>query len=152
MVNYTGNCYMYIIHRKHLHICHTGNRYITLLYICSANVHVSSGWRSNDTLAKHSEHRCGILQMTLKIYQECFPYNYLKVLHDIYHMSSRATGKSWRVMSPSTFKFPGMSHSKPCDIIHISHGLEGDIPEYQPRGDTKSLARYVTRCRRQRVT
>ena len=37
-------------------------------------------------------------------------------------------------------------------IIHISHGFEGDIPEYQPRGDTKALARYVTRCRRQRVT
>ena len=35
---------------------------------------------------------------------------------------------------------------------HISHGFEGDIPEYQPRGDTKVLARYVTRCRRQRVT
>ena len=33
------------------------------------------------------------------------------------------------------------------DIIHISHGFEGDIPEYQPRGDTKALARYVTRCR-----
>ena len=32
------------------------------------------------------------------------------------------------------------------DIIHISHGFEGDIPEYQPRGDTKALARYVTRC------
>ena len=38
------------------------------------------------------------------------------------------------------------------NIIHISHGFEGDIPEYQPRGDTKALARYVTRCRRQRVT
>ena len=38
------------------------------------------------------------------------------------------------------------------DIIHISHGFEGDIPEYQPRGNTKALARYVTRCRRQRVT
>ena len=38
------------------------------------------------------------------------------------------------------------------DIIHISHGFEGDIPEYQPPGDTKALARYVTRCRRQRVT
>ena len=33
------------------------------------------------------------------------------------------------------------------DIIHISHGFEGDIPEYQPRGDTKALARYITRCR-----
>ena len=32
--------------------------------------------------------------------------------------------------------------------IHISHGLEGDIPEYQPRGDTKAVVRYVTRCRR----
>ena len=31
-------------------------------------------------------------------------------------------------------------------IIHISHGFEGDIPEYQPRGDTKALARYVTLC------
>mgnify|MGYP003691422743 CR=1 FL=1 len=30
------------------------------------------------------------------------------------------------------------------DIIHISHGFEGDIPQYQPRGDTKALARYVT--------
>ena len=30
-------------------------------------------------------------------------------------------------------------------IIHISHGFEGDIPEYQPRGDTKALAlaRYI---------
>ena len=28
--------------------------------------------------------------------------------------------------------------------IYISHGFEGDIPEYQPRGDTKALARYVT--------
>ena len=27
------------------------------------------------------------------------------------------------------------------DIIHISHGVEGDIPEYQPRGDTKALER-----------
>ena len=26
------------------------------------------------------------------------------------------------------------------DIIHISHGFEGDIQEYQPRGDTKALA------------
>ena len=26
------------------------------------------------------------------------------------------------------------------DIIHISHDLEGDIPEYQPWGDTKALA------------
>ena len=36
-----------------------------------------------------------------------------------------------------------------CDIIHIhvSHGFEGDIPGYKPRGDTKALARYVTRCR-----
>ena len=34
------------------------------------------------------------------------------------------------------------------DIIHISHGFEGDIPEYQPQGDTKAVARYVTRCRR----
>mgnify|MGYP003686110061 CR=1 FL=1 len=33
-------------------------------------------------------------------------------------------------------------------IIHISHGFEGDIPDYQPRGDTKALARYVTRCRK----
>ena len=38
------------------------------------------------------------------------------------------------------------------DIIHRSHGFEGDTPEYQPRGDTEALARYVTRCRRQRVT
>ena len=37
------------------------------------------------------------------------------------------------------------------DIIHISHGFEGDKPEYQARGDTKALARYVTQCRRQRV-
>ena len=29
-------------------------------------------------------------------------------------------------------------------IIHISHGFEGDIPEYQPLGDTKALARYLT--------
>ena len=34
-----------------------------------------------------------------------------------------------------------------CDIIDISHGFEGDIPEYQPRCDTKALARYVTRRR-----
>ena len=34
------------------------------------------------------------------------------------------------------------------NIIHISHGFVGDIPEYQPRGDTKALARYVTRCRK----
>ena len=38
------------------------------------------------------------------------------------------------------------------DIIHISHGFEADIPEYQPRGDTKALARYVTLCRRCYVT
>ena len=25
------------------------------------------------------------------------------------------------------------------NIIHISHGFEGDIPEYQPRGDTKAV-------------
>ena len=31
------------------------------------------------------------------------------------------------------------------DIIHISPGFEGDIPEYQPLGDTKALARYVVR-------
>ena len=31
------------------------------------------------------------------------------------------------------------------DIIHISHGFEVDIPEYQLQGDTKALARYVTR-------
>ena len=37
-------------------------------------------------------------------------------------------------------------------FIHISHGFEGDIPEYQPRGDTKAMTRYVTRCRRKRVT
>ena len=36
----------------------------------------------------------------------------------------------------------------PVAIIHISHGFEGDIPEYQPRGDTKALTRYATRCRR----
>ena len=30
------------------------------------------------------------------------------------------------------------------EIIHISHGFGGDIPEYKPRGDTKALARYVT--------
>ena len=33
------------------------------------------------------------------------------------------------------------------DIIHILHDFEGDIPEYQHRGDPKALARYVTRCR-----
>ena len=33
---------------------------------------------------------------------------------------------------------------KPFHIMHISHGFEGDIPEYQPRGDTKAQARYVT--------
>ena len=32
--------------------------------------------------------------------------------------------------------------NSPRDIIHISHGFEGVIPEYQPRGDTKALARY----------
>ena len=36
-------------------------------------------------------------------------------------------------------------------IVHISRGFEGDIPEYQPRGDTKALADYVTRCRRHKV-
>ena len=43
-------------------------------------------------------------------------------------------------------------HSFDPYIIHISHGFEGDIPEYQPRGDTKALARYVTQHWRQRVT
>ena len=32
-------------------------------------------------------------------------------------------------------------------IIHISNGFKGDIPKYQPLGDTKALARYVTLCR-----
>ena len=50
-------------------------------------------------------------------------------------------------------KFPNYAmHDLDNNIIHISDGFEGDIPEYQPRGDTKALARYVTRCRRQRVT
>ena len=44
------------------------------------------------------------------------------------------------------------SHNRQCDIIHKSCGFEGDIPEYQPRGDTKALARYVTCCRRQKMT
>ena len=39
-------------------------------------------------------------------------------------------------------------------IIYISYGFVDDIPEYQPRSDRKTLARYVTRRRRQgfRVT
>ena len=36
-------------------------------------------------------------------------------------------------------------HMFEIKIIYISHGFEGDIPEYQPRGDTKALARYATR-------
>ena len=40
-----------------------------------------------------------------------------------------------------------MVHDSAGDIIHISHGFKGDIPEYQPQGDTKALARYVTQCR-----
>ena len=30
------------------------------------------------------------------------------------------------------------SHNRQCDIIHKSCGFEGDIPEYQPLGDTKA--------------
>ena len=30
-------------------------------------------------------------------------------------------------------------------IYHI--GFESDIQEYKPKGDTKALAHYVTRCR-----
>ena len=30
------------------------------------------------------------------------------------------------------------------NIMHILHGFKGDILEYQPRGDTEALVRYVT--------
>ena len=33
------------------------------------------------------------------------------------------------------------------DIIHISHGFEGDIQEYQPLGDAKAQACHVSQCR-----
>ena len=36
MVNYTGNCYKYIIHQECHPYRHTGNCYITVLCICSA--------------------------------------------------------------------------------------------------------------------
>ena len=32
------------------------------------------------------------------------------------------------------------------DDIHISHGYEGDIPEYKSLGDTKALAHYFIWC------
>ena len=49
-------------------------------------------------------------------------------------------------------KYYTFSHNRQCDSVHKSYGFECDIPEYQPKGDTKALTRYVTRCRRQKVT
>ena len=54
----------------------------------------------------------------------------------------------WRLMALTRYEIRYLATS--CDdifwqidIIHISHGLEGDIPEYQPRDDTIAQARYV---------
>ena len=45
-----------------------------------------------------------------------------------------------------------ISHGFEGDILLMSHGFDGDILKFLPRWDTKALARFVTRRRRQRVT
>ena len=77
---------------------------------------------------------------------------FLGVTIYIYHMASRetyqnispeVTRKPCRVMSPDAegrgwHNAPGLSCHWGADFIHMSHGFEGDISEYQPLGDKKS--------------
>ena len=67
--------------------------------------------------------------------------------------SSQIAGLRWNnVGKPFTYClrlvhilfYIGLMLAQRLHIIHLSYGLEGDIPEYQPLGDTKALARYMS--------
>ena len=51
----------------------------------------------------------------------------------------------FKTSSDFVWQFHTRQQGRPIDNIHISHDFEGDIhvPEYQPRGDRKALARYI---------
>ena len=123
MLNHAGNSY--ITRRKQL--CHPPDTvmshriqlYHPLVYLFC--ILIRSGSRSNVSVAKQSKQRSGIIKRNKEFTSSIFHFSwlrfYLKMSHNIYHMSSRAT-----------------------------------IPEYQPLGDRKALARYVTLFLRHRVT
>ena len=124
MLNHAGNSYFYrpkqLCHPPDTVMSHRIQLYLPLVYLFC--ILIRSGSRSNVAVANQSKlQRSGFIkrnkESTSSVFHFIWLRFYLKMSHNIYHMSSRAT-----------------------------------IPEYQPLGDTKALARYVTRCRRQRVT
>ena len=76
--------------------------------------------------------------MALIMHQHIFIFSFLTIKEVTSQQKDRKSGHKELT---SRLQDPTSRH-------YTSHVFEGDIPEYQPRGDTKALARYVTRCRR----
>ena len=97
MLNHDGNSY--IARRKHL--CHPADTvmshriqlYHPLVYLFC--ILIRSGSRSNVAVAKQSKRRSGIIKRNKESASSLFHFIwlrfYLKMSHNIYHMSSRAT-------------------------------------------------------------
>ena len=102
MLNHAGNSYItrqkQLCHPPNTVISHMKQLYHPLVYLFC--ILIRSGSRSNDAVAKQSKQRSGILKRNEESTNHVFHFIWLcfhlKMSHNIYHMSSRATIPEYR--------------------------------------------------------